>query len=52
LEATKKRIENRASEALTLAREAEVQAESEVGKIERALATTERDYDAGHIDGR
>jgi hypothetical protein len=28
------------------------QRESDVARIERALATTERDYDAGQIDGR
>jgi len=52
LDATMKRIEERMASALTAAREAVAQAEVEVGRVERALAVTERDYDKGDIDGR
>jgi site-specific DNA recombinase len=52
LAATKRRIEERTSSALARAREAVVEREAEVASIERALATTERDYDAGDITGK
>jgi site-specific DNA recombinase len=52
LEATRKRIEERLQEASGLAREAVAHAEGEVARIERAVATTERDYDAGDITGK
>lgn len=52
IEATRRRIEERTASAVTLAREAVSDAEGDVIRIERAIATTERDYDAGAIDGR
>ena len=47
-----KRIEGAAVSELEAAREAENHAEGEVVRLERALAQTERDYDAGDITGR
>lgn len=52
VEATVLRIEERASSARDGAGEAARRAEAEVVKVEQAIATTERDYDAGVIDGR
>jgi site-specific DNA recombinase len=52
LEATQKRIADRAASALELAREAEGKRDRKVAKIEAALAQTERDYDEDVIDGR
>jgi site-specific DNA recombinase len=51
-EVTRSRIEDRAASVLTAAREALAHAEAEVSQIDRALATTERDYDAGDITGK
>jgi hypothetical protein len=51
-EATRSRIEDRAAAALSDARHALAEAEPEVSQIDRALATTERDYDAGDITGK
>jgi hypothetical protein len=52
LQATARRIEERIAAALTLARQAVADSENDVARIARALATTERDYDAGEITGR
>ena len=52
LAATERRIAERTAAAVTLARHALADAEADAARIERALATTERDYDAGEIDGR
>jgi site-specific DNA recombinase len=52
IEATRRRIEDRAATALGAAREALSERETDVVRIESALATTERDYDAGEITGR
>jgi DNA invertase Pin-like site-specific DNA recombinase len=52
IEATVQRIAERQDGARAAAREAITQREAEAAKIERALATTERDYDAGDITGR
>ena len=52
LQATVRRIEERTASAATVARHAVADAEAEVARVERAIATTERDYDAGVIDGR
>ena len=52
LQATARRIEKRTASAVTLARQAVADAEADVARIENAIATTERDYDAGSIDGR
>jgi site-specific DNA recombinase len=52
LAATRQRIADRMDSALTAAQEAVCSREAEVAKIERALATTERDYDAGDITGK
>jgi site-specific DNA recombinase len=51
-EATRQRIEDRAASDLKVASEVETEAEADVARIERALATTERDYDQGEITGR
>jgi site-specific DNA recombinase len=52
IEATRQRIEERASTALSGAREAVREREVEAARIERALAVTERDYDSGTITGK
>jgi hypothetical protein len=52
LDGTRQRIAERAGETLTLAREAVEHAKAESAKIERALAATERAFDAGDIDAR
>jgi hypothetical protein len=45
-------MEERAASALVDARQALTEAEAEFHLIQRALATTERDYDAGDITGK
>ena len=52
LHATARRIEERTRSAVTLARQAVAEAEADVARIENAIATTGRDYDAGEITGR
>ena len=52
IEATRQRIASRINAALERAREAEADAEAEVARIQRALETTERDYDRGDITGK
>jgi site-specific DNA recombinase len=52
LEAARRRIEEHSTTLLARARETVAEREAEVARIERALATTERDYDAGDITGK
>ncbi len=52
LEATKRAITEQASSGIVEVSTLRAQAERDVVKAERAMATTERDYDAGVIDGR
>jgi hypothetical protein len=52
LDATARRIEQRTASAVTLALDAVADAEADVAGVERALAATERAYDAEVIDGR
>jgi hypothetical protein len=52
LDATRRRIAQQSDSALAVSRESIAQREAEVAKIERALATTERDYDAGDLTAR
>ena len=52
IEATRRRIEERTSSLLGRARDAVTEREREVARIERALQTTERDYDAGDLTGK
>jgi hypothetical protein len=52
LDATVKRIAERADAALVRAQEAVAGCEADVARVERALITTERDYDAGELTAR
>jgi hypothetical protein len=52
LDATVKRIGERVDAALVHAQEAVAGCEADVARVERALTTTERDYDAGELTAR